>query len=369
MTLTAIVMMSKVGQGVLEKQMGVAQRAALLDGVAMLQRNSDIDQIVIAAPQSSQFDLDEVVWDIDPPDQKFHFGQRLAELIDRLDLDHVMYSGAGSMPLLSESELGDAVSAVVASTTPTIVTNNIHSADWAAFSHAKRMNELTHRLERDNMLAWVLRGEAGFNVISLKPSASTRLDIDTPFDLRVLASHPRTPMNLRKVLNDLTPQLNLNQIHKAIDVLRAEHSRITLIGRVSSAVCGLIERETRCWTRVLSEERGMAANRRQTTGQVFSFVADYIERIGEEEFMRQLAKVSDVVFWDTRVYLAHHRLWPSEEERFASDVGRYDLIGDDRLKRLTRAAEAASIPIIIGGHNAVSGGLYAMIDIKNVPKV
>lgn len=108
----------------------------------------------------------------------------------------------------------------------------------------------------------------------------------------------------------------------------------------------------------------MAANRRQTTGRVFSFVADYIDRIGEEEFIAQLAKVSDVVFWDTRVYLAHHRVWPSDEDRFAADLGRYELIGDDRLKRLTRAAESASIPIIVGGHNAVSGGLYAMMEIK-----
>lgn len=113
----------------------------------------------------------------------------------------------------------------------------------------------------------------------------------------------------------------------------------------------------------------MAANRRQTTGQVFSFVADHIERVGEEEFITQLAKVSDVVFWDTRVYLAHHQIWPSEEDRFAADLGRYELIEDDRLRRLTCAAESASIPIIVGGHNAVSGGLYAMMEIKNVPKV
>jgi len=364
MTLTAIVMLGKTGQGALEKQMGLVYRAALRDVVALLKNNSRIDRIVIAAPSSVQFDLPDVMWDADSPDRTFHFGERLAELINRLDLDRVIYMGAGSVPLLSEAELGDAVSAVMASTTPLLITNNAHSADWAVFSQAKTISQFTQRLERDNMLAYVLRHEANFEVRSLKPSAGTRLDIDTPFDLRVLALHPRTQPNLRKMLGDIAPSLNVDQIRKAIKVLRADETRVTLIGRVSSAVCGLIERETRCWTRVLSEERGMAANRRQTTGRVFSFVADYIDRIGEEEFIAQLAKVSDVVFWDTRVYLAHHRVWPSDEDRFAADLGRYELIGDDRLKRLTRAAESASIPIIVGGHNAVSGGLYAMMEIK-----
>ncbi|MBI5052219.1 MAG: hypothetical protein HZC38_05175 [Chloroflexi bacterium] len=369
MTLTAIVMLGKTGHGTLEKQMGMVYRAALRDVVALLKSNSRIDRIVVAAPSSVQFDLPDVTWDIDSPDRKFHFGERLAELIQRLDLDRVIYMGAGSAPLLSQAELGDAVSAVIASTTPTLIANNAHSADWAAFSHSKTISQFTQRLERDNMLAHVLRHEANFDVRALKPSAGTRLDIDTPFDLRVLALHPRAQPHLRKMLDEIAPSLNVNQIQKAIEVLRADESRITLIGRVSSAVCGLIERETRCWTRVLSEERGMAANRRQTTGQVFSFVADHIERVGEEEFITQLAKVSDVVFWDTRVYLAHHQIWPSEEDRFAADLGRYELIEDDRLRRLTCAAESASIPIIVGGHNAVSGGLYAMMEIKNVPKV
>jgi hypothetical protein len=333
--------------------------------VALLKSNSYVDRIVVAAPSSVQFDLPDVVWDIDLPDKKFHFGERLAELIHRLDLDRVIYMGAGSAPLLSGAELGDAVSAVIASATPLLITNNAHSADWAVFSHAKIISQFTQRLERDNMLAYVLRHEAHFEVRSLKPSAGTRLDIDTPFDLRVLALHPRTQPHLRTTLGDLALSLNANQIQKALEVLRADESRVTLIGRVSSAVCGLIERETRCWTRVLSEERGMAANRRQTTGQVFSFVADYIERIGEDEFVAQLAKMSDVVFWDTRVYLAHHHVWPSEEDRFAADLGRYELIEDDRLRRLTCAAESASIPILVGGHNAVSGGLYAMMEIRN----
>lgn len=107
MTLTAIVLLGKAGQGVLEKQMGMVYRAALRDVVAVLKNNSHIDRIVVAAPASVQFDLPDVMWDIDSPNGKFHFGERLAELINRLDLDRVIYMGAGSAPLLSE-EIGRA---------------------------------------------------------------------------------------------------------------------------------------------------------------------------------------------------------------------------------------------------------------------
>ncbi len=107
----------------------------------------------------------------------------------------------------------------------------------------------------------------------------------------------------------------------------------------------------------------MVASRRWAERQVFSLVADHIDRLGEKEFVVQLAQVSDLVLWDTRVYLAHRKRWPPAEERFASDLGRPDRIADDRLRRLTEAAIDARIPILLGGHNVVSGGLYALLEI------
>lgn len=364
MTLTALIMTSHAGPGIWEHRMGAAQHAALCDAVALLKNLPQVDQIIVAAPAETHFDLTGVRWDADSPAQPFHFGERLAGVIAHYDLDRVLYLGAGSMPLLSAAELNEAISTVVAATQPTLIANNVHSADWAAFSHAARVKPLTARIERDNMLAWVLREEAGFTVSALKPSPGTRLDIDTPFDLRVLALHPRTQPQLRKLLIELSPELNLPQMQKALEVLHTDGSRVTLIGRVSSVVCTLLERETRSWTRVLSEERGMVASYRQASGKVFSLIADHVARVGEEEFIAQLTRVSDVVFWDTRVYMAHHGLWTSDEDRFVSDVGSWQGMRDGQLKALTCAAESAPIPILLGGHNAVSGGLYAMLEAK-----
>lgn len=362
---TAILMIPRTGPTPIEQNMGAALRSAALDAVEMLRRIPAIDRIIIAAPDTERARtpaLDDVLWEVDPPGE-FHFGERLASMIRKHDLDRVLYLGAGSMPLMNESDVAAAVDRVAAADSALAVTNNLHSADWVALSHSGGIEDISHRLERDNMLAWVLREECGFAVSALPPSAGTRLDIDTPFDLCVLALHPRTRSHLRGFLNELSPQLSLEQLCRAVEILCTPESRVTMIGRVSAAAWRHLESTTRCWTRVLSEERSMAANRRQATGQVFSFVADHISRVGEEAFVSQLAGASDLVLFDTRVYLVHHRSWPSAADRFASDWGRANLIGDERLRRLTEAATAAPTPIILGGHNVVSGGLYAMLEI------
>jgi len=71
----------------------------------------------------------------------------------------------------------------------------------------------------------------------------------------------------------------------------------------------------------------------------------------------------EAVFFDTRVVLAHHRLWPSAADRYASDLGLADRIQDSFLREFTAAAVNAPIPIVLGGHGVVSGGLYALVEI------
>ncbi len=367
-SVTALLMIGPGGPGRIERRVAASRWAAAADAVATLKRIPAVDRIVVALPEAERLHLpfandERLIWDYDPPGQPFHFGNRVAEIIQRHRASRMIYLGAGSMPLLPAPDLAEAISHVASSLGRVAVANNVHSADWVAFSHAGSVTEITHWLDRDNMLAWRLRESAGYEVTSLPPSAATRLDIDTPFDLQVLALHPRAPPTLRGQLDDIGPELNLHQLRRTVEILRTPGSRVTLIGRVPSAAGQLLESRSRCWTRVLSEERGMAANRRQAAGQVFSIVADHIGRAGEVEFVSQLAQTSDVVLWDTRVYLAHHHCWPPAEERFASDLGRLELIYDERLSRLTEAVMAAPIPIILGGHNVVSGGLYALMEI------
>lgn len=361
-------MLGPGGPGGFERMVAAVRRAAASDSLDALRRVPQVDRILLAGPKSelTALTIPEAVspiFELDAPNAPFHFGERLSAIVDKHGLSRVLYLGAGSMPLMPQAELSAVIRQISEASDRVAITNNVHSADWAAFNHAESFHEIARWIERDNMLAWRLRESAGYAVSSLAPSAATRLDIDTPFDLQALALYSHTSDNTREVLERLRPDLNLARLQSALKVLSTPGSRVTLIGRVSGVAAELLASKAHCWTRVFSEERGMVASRRWADRQVFSLVADHIDRVGLEEFTAQLARVSDLVLWDTRVYLAHHNRWPPAQERFASDLGHPNQIADGRLRRLTEAALRAQVPIMLGGHNVVSGGLYMLLQI------
>lgn len=366
--ITAIIMIAPDDGGEWEGRVAGARRAATTDTILSLATIPSISRIILSAPPEvvdlALPELPQLVVAPDPTDSPFHFGNRLTELIREYSIERVLYMGGGSAPLLDGKQIGQVIDRIANADSPLAIANNLHSADWAAFTNAESVGGIAHWLTRDNMLAWRLRESAGFSVEALPASAATRTDIDTPFDLQLLALHPRTPPTLHEYLKSLKNDLNLNRLQKAVDVLHKPNSRITLIGRVSSWAWQALEAK-RFWTRVFSEERGMVASRRQADGQVFSLVADYMEQVGEEAFIQHLAETSDLVLFDTRVYMAHHRIWPTNDERFASDVGQVAAVSNARLQRLVEAVEAAPIPILMGGHNVVSGGVYGLLEIAS----
>jgi hypothetical protein len=137
---------------------------------------------------------------------------------------------------------------------------------------------------------------------------------------------------------------------------------ILVAGRVSSATWSYLERETACSTRVLSEERGMRASGRQARGEVRSLLGYYLDAVGLQRFFETLATMGQAIFVDNRVLFAHQGLWPSAADRFHSDLRQPAQIGDPFVRALTEAAMAAPVPVIMGGHSLVSGGMYALIE-------
>ena len=53
---------------------------------------------------------------------------------------------------------------------------------------------------------------------------------------------------------------------------------------------------------------------------------------------------------------------PSPDVRFSSDLLQPNLVTDALWRDFTKAAIEAPIPILLGGHSAVSGGLYLLVD-------
>ena len=105
----------------------------------------------------------------------------------------------------------------------------------------------------------------------------------------------------------------------------------------------------------------MAAAGREGTG-ARSLLAYHLQAVGLARFFEELATLGDAAFIDTRVLLAHLGLRPSRADRFLSDLGRPDAIADPFLREFTQGAAAAAIPVLLGGHSLVSGGLMALIE-------
>lgn len=366
MPLNTFIFIGPEGPSPLEQWVLGARLAAAADLVAQLATCSEVGQIIIATPLrelKTRYAAWPVQWDFDAESEPFHFGERLAQLTAAYTSPAFAYFGAGCAPLLVQAQIQPALAEVPLAITPLSITNNLLSSDWLISNCAAELQARVERLGRDNMLAPVLKYEANLDVRALPASAATRADIDTPADLLALAQHPHLPQHLRAYLSTHpAPEKMQANWQAARRLLATPGSRITLIGRVSAAVLSVLEARTRCWTRVFSEERGMAASGRQAQGNVHSLVARHFERVGPAAFFAELAEMTDLVIFDTRVVLASTGRWPSAADRYASDAGQPELIADSFLRELTQVAINAPVPVLLGGHGVVTGDLYALLE-------
>ncbi len=350
------------GDAGVERALRRAKQAAARDLIEQALRLSCFAPIILASDDpawiQSLADL-PVRAQLDPPDEPFHFGRTLARLIQDYDLSRCFYVGGGSAPLLPDQVLLEAAQAV-AGAQRLVVTNNLHSTDWAAFAPAGAMPPLAPWLDQDNALAWVLQERAGLPVRARPKSTASQMDIDTPFDLLALAKHPATQPHLRSALAEL--DWPTDHLDAALAVLRTPASQVIVAGRVSSWTWQLLERSTRCWVRVFAEERGMRSSRRQARGEVRSLLNDYLNLVGVEQFFVRLADMADAIFVDSRVILAARRLWPSDADRFNADLLRAQEVGEPFLRDLTLAARQAPVPVVMGGHSLVASGLAVLLE-------
>lgn len=96
--------------------------------------------------------------------------------------------------------------------------------------------------------------------------------------------------------------------------------------------------------------------------EVFSLLGSLYDEIGPDDFMKRLARTCRAAFLDTRVLFAHWKKKVTPADRFLSDLDRWEKIADPEVRELTRAAASAPIPIVLGGHSLISGGLFALVD-------
>jgi hypothetical protein len=344
-----------------EQMVSRARQAATLDLVERALAVPGLGPIVVATNSAALADRlagFPVQVDLDGPGEPFHFGRRLWALIARYAMERCFYIGGGAGPLLPTADLAAIVEAMLGADR-LLITNNFYSSDFAAFAPTSVLGEFPP-LDNDNELAWLLGEDAGLPIRELPRSGATQFDVDTPMDLLTLAVHPETGPHTRAYLDGLA--LDTSALDAALPLILDRQATILVAGRVSSATWSYLERETACSTRVLSEERGMRASGRQARGEVRSLLGYYLEAVGLEHFFTTLATMGQALFLDNRVIFAHRGLWPSAADRFHSDLRQAGQIQDPFVRAFTEAALAAPVPVIMGGHSLVSGGMYALVE-------
>ena len=338
--------------------MAAARRAATLDSLERaLSTGAFASAILVADSREGLADVPPGVA-LDVETGAFHFGRRLAGVIDRFGLEKAVYFSGGSVPLLSAQEFVG-IAQELGRGDGLVITNNLYSADLAAFSPGEALKKISLP-DSDNALARLLAEQAGLSPRALPRSVSSQFDIDSPSDLAILTLVGGAGPRLQGLLDcyrlDVTPYLAV------LAYFTEPTAQVLVAGRTGSQVWRYLERETACRVRFFAEERGMQAEGRLGGGQARSLLGFYLAEVGVERFFATLAELGDAAFLDTRVLLAHQGIEASRADRFLSDIGQHEDIEEPFLRQFTEAAQRAPIPVALGGHSLVSGGLMALVE-------
>jgi hypothetical protein len=358
-----IIMLPPAGLSEAEGWVAEGRRAAACDLIHRLAGVQSVGEIFVLAAES--VDRETLVGTgavpLPTPSGPFHFGQTLAGIVDEKGFQQAAYFGGASAPLLTESMLQDVFHRLEENARPTVVVNNYHSTDWMVLNQAGVLLQLQHRLTKDNSLGWVLDHDAGFDVQVVLPNAASQVDIDTPGDLLMLHRHPSVGNALKKFLESASAS-QLDEVDQILEIMSTPASSLTLIGRTSPQLWKMLNEQTQIWIRTFAEERGMVASGRFDRGEVRSLIGEIVEDWGPQRFIEYIANLSNGVLWDTRVWMAHRGKWPSTADRFAADLGWVDRINDEPLKKLAHSVHQCDVPILMGGHGVVAGGIYALLE-------
>ena len=358
-----IVMHGRTGTGEVERLVDDARAAITQDMIEKALETGAFASIIVStndlALAEALVGRSSVVIELDPQDESFHFGRCLQALIVKHRLERVVYLGGGSAPLFSVSDLRELAERVRVADR-LFVANNFYSVDFCAFTPASALLDLEPPT-KDNVLGWLLGQDAGLPAHELARTTATMFDVDTPIELLILSMHPDVAPHTRAYLDGLT--LDRTRVESASQIFTRKQGQALIAGRVSSTTLAYLEKESACRTRVFSEERGMRADGRMERGEVRSLLAMHMQAVGMERFFQDvLPELGQAAFLDDRAIWVHCGVWPPPSDRFYSDLLNPQPIRDPFLRRFTEAALTCPIPLVLGGHALVSGGLYVLIE-------
>ncbi|MCR4397991.1 MAG: hypothetical protein NUV93_03415 [Firmicutes bacterium] len=350
-----------------ERELSVVRKAACLDTIERLLAVPRVQGVVLVTSSrvlARQASALGAHCELARP-AEFHFGMVLEELVRRFQPESVLCTAGASVPLAGTEEF-DKIARHLEQNDEVVVTNNLVSSDIVAFKPASAVTRISPP-RSDNFLAYLL-WEAGLKPTLLGVGPAFGLDVDSPIDAVLAALHGGVGARMAAAVKRVG--WRVARLDEALHRLGDKHCRVFLSGRVGPAVMAFISQDLRWRLRVVSEERGMKALGSDERNDVRSVVGELVDRMGPEEFFGYLGGVCDVAVMDTRVIYAHWRERVSQADRFNSDLGRARSVRNPRVRLFTRAAGECRIPVLLGGHCLVNGGMWVLAERcgRNLPR-
>lgn len=356
---TLLIFAAAGGPSEIEQTVAGAQWAVAVETIEKALQSGLCERVIVATNADGLVaQLGDLPVMVERDAEPFHFGRQLRDLIRRYHVQRPLYVGGGSAALFSAADLTD-LCLRLAAAQRAVIANNFWSMDFAGFVPGASIEDIEPPAI-DNNLAFLLNRRAGLPEVSLPHTARTQFDIDTPTDLLILALHHDAGHRARAYLDSL--DLDTTRLRTLMGLLTDDRAEVVVAGRVGSAAWSHLEQDTACRIRLFSEERGMRASGREERGQVRSLLGFYLERSDPRGLFHALAGLGDAAIIDSRVIFAHLGLRLPAHDRFYSDLLQAERICDPVAREFTAAAREAPIPVVLGGHSLVSGGLWALID-------
>lgn len=368
-----------------EEAMADLRGAIVRDTLEKFARVRGIDQVVLATDDPSLAEdapkLGAQAWWTGPKGQgptrsransrdEFHFGMVLSDIISEMKPGAVLYLGGATGPLLTEHEIETAVEALrsVPEGEGLVLANNLFSSDIVGVAPAQAV--LTaNPPSSDNGLAMTLHLDAGLRFEKMPESLGTLLDIDTPTDAAILSTCSGLGRRTDRFFQDarLKPGayrrlVDRSRLDAVAGVLSTPMAEIGLFGRVSPKAIERVNSAARCRVRALSEERGMRSLGRVEAGTCDSLLGRFVEELGPWAVVRHIAQVCSAALIDTRPLFAHRGRRVPRGDRFYSDLLMAEEVREAWARGFTEACRDADIPIILGGHSLLTGGLAVLLN-------
>lgn len=339
------------------------RQAAVVDHVYRC-RSAGADRVIVVSdrPSLRKRAEDEGALSVATPaafSKPFHFGQALREVTRVVCSpgEAVVCFGGGSGVLMTEPEwrrLFDRLRGAEG----LVTANSLYSSDIIGFTPASIL-ERAQPMPLDNQLAFTLR-EAGARFEPMEATTGSVFDIDTPADVALAALHPALGERAVAALKGGALGGLFDRARETARVLREGQGDVFLYGRVAAGTLARLEAGTKCRVRAWIEERGMRSLNRESGA--YAMLGEVIGQMGAGWWFERMSRGCSAALIDTRVLFSHRGRPVSQRDRFLSDLGAEASIGDEFARELARQAGRSTIPVLLGGHSLVNGGVRVLLD-------